>query len=167
MQITTIGLDIAKNAFQVHGIDAAEKVVVRKQLRRSRVLEFFKALPARSCISGRGRDRNYRLAQSLQADRRLSDRSDGGRPQARSGGPPRPQGWHHQQPALIWWSAGCPSETGHPATRHAASMSCATQPGRGRWSGLREANSHQSRRTATRPHPYFHNPSNRFPATLV
>jgi hypothetical protein len=31
MQITTIGLDIAKNVFQVHGIDAAEKVVVRKR----------------------------------------------------------------------------------------------------------------------------------------
>jgi transposase len=37
MQITTIGLDIAKNVFQVHGIDATEKVVVRKQLRRSQV----------------------------------------------------------------------------------------------------------------------------------
>ena len=46
MQVTTIGLDIAKNVFQVHGIDAAEKVVVRKQLRRRQVLEFFKALPA-------------------------------------------------------------------------------------------------------------------------
>ena len=32
MQITTIGLDIAKNVFQVHGINAAEKIVVRKQL---------------------------------------------------------------------------------------------------------------------------------------
>jgi hypothetical protein len=30
MQITTIGLDIAKNVFQVHGIDSSEKVVVRK-----------------------------------------------------------------------------------------------------------------------------------------
>ena len=40
MQVTTIGLDIAKNVFQVHGIDAAEKVVVRKQLRRRQVLEF-------------------------------------------------------------------------------------------------------------------------------
>ena len=40
MQITTIGLDIAKNVFQVHGIDAAEKVVVRKQLRRRQVLQF-------------------------------------------------------------------------------------------------------------------------------
>jgi transposase len=40
MQITTIGLDIAKNVFQVHGIDAAEKVVVRKQLRRGAREEF-------------------------------------------------------------------------------------------------------------------------------
>jgi transposase len=44
MQITTIGLDIAKNVFQVHGIDAAEKVVVRKQLRRGQVIAFFAAL---------------------------------------------------------------------------------------------------------------------------
>jgi hypothetical protein len=50
MQITTIGLDIAKNVFQVHGIDAAEKVAVRKQLRRSQVLAFFKALPP--CLVG-------------------------------------------------------------------------------------------------------------------
>jgi hypothetical protein len=50
MQVTTIGLDIAKNMFQVHGIDVAEKVVVRKQLRRSQVLEFFKALPP--CLVG-------------------------------------------------------------------------------------------------------------------
>ena len=40
MQVITIGLDIAKNVFQVHGIDANEKVVVRKQLRRSQVLAF-------------------------------------------------------------------------------------------------------------------------------
>jgi transposase len=50
MQITTIGLDIAKNVFQVHGIDAAEKVVVRKQLRRGQMLAFFKALPR--CLVG-------------------------------------------------------------------------------------------------------------------
>ena len=50
MQVTTIGLDIAKNVFQVHGIDVAEKVVVRKQLRRCQVLEFFKAL--RPCLVG-------------------------------------------------------------------------------------------------------------------
>ena len=50
MQITTIGLDIAKNLFQVHGIDITEKVVVRKRLRRSQVLAFFKALPP--CLVG-------------------------------------------------------------------------------------------------------------------
>jgi transposase len=43
-------LDIAKNVFQVHGIDAEEKVVVRKQLRRNKVIEFFKALPP--CLIG-------------------------------------------------------------------------------------------------------------------
>ena len=42
MHITTIGLDIAKNMFQVHGIDAAEKVVVRKQLRRGQVRNFLR-----------------------------------------------------------------------------------------------------------------------------
>jgi transposase len=43
-------LDIAKNVFQVHGIDAAEKVVVRKQLRRGQVMKFFEALPP--CLVG-------------------------------------------------------------------------------------------------------------------
>jgi transposase len=50
MQITTIGLDIAKNVFQVHGIDADEKVVVRKQLRRSQVMTFFEGLSP--CLIG-------------------------------------------------------------------------------------------------------------------
>ena len=50
MQITTIGLDIAKNVFQVHGIDAAERVLVRKQLRRGQVMKFFEALPP--CLVG-------------------------------------------------------------------------------------------------------------------
>jgi transposase len=39
-----------QNVFQVHGIDGSEKVFVRKQLRRSRVLAFFKALPP--CLVG-------------------------------------------------------------------------------------------------------------------
>jgi transposase len=50
MQVSTIGLDLAKTVFQVHGIDANEKVVVRKQLRRSQVLAFFAALPP--CLVG-------------------------------------------------------------------------------------------------------------------
>jgi len=50
MQISTIGLDLAKTVFQVHGIDANEKVVVRKQLRRSQVMAFFQDLPP--CLVG-------------------------------------------------------------------------------------------------------------------
>ena len=50
MQITTIGLDIAKNVFQVHGIDRDEKVVVRKQLRRGQVMRFFEELSP--CLVG-------------------------------------------------------------------------------------------------------------------
>jgi transposase len=43
--ISTIGLDIAKSVFQVHGVDAAGQVVVRRQLRRRHVLAFFQKLP--------------------------------------------------------------------------------------------------------------------------
>ena len=43
---TTIGLDLAKNVLQVHGIDAAGRVVLRRKLRRAAVLEFFAALPS-------------------------------------------------------------------------------------------------------------------------
>ena len=50
MQVTTIGLDLAKNVFQVHGIDATEKVVIRKQLRRGQVIKFFEALAP--CLVG-------------------------------------------------------------------------------------------------------------------
>lgn len=41
MQLTTIGLDIAKNIFQVHGADATGAAVLKKRLRRNQVLEFF------------------------------------------------------------------------------------------------------------------------------
>ena len=40
MQVTTIGLDIAKHVFQVHGVDGQGKVVLQKRLGRARVLEF-------------------------------------------------------------------------------------------------------------------------------
>ncbi|PZX18566.1 hypothetical protein LX81_01202, partial [Palleronia aestuarii] len=44
-EITTVGLDLAKNVFQVHGADARGGVVFRKKLRRAAVLEFFGKLP--------------------------------------------------------------------------------------------------------------------------
>ena len=45
-EITTIGVDFAKNVFQVHGVDASGRVMIRRQLRRSQVLPFFKKQPA-------------------------------------------------------------------------------------------------------------------------
>ena len=50
MDITTVGLDLAKSIFQVHAIDDAGKVVVRKALRRSQLLPFFTKLPP--CLIG-------------------------------------------------------------------------------------------------------------------
>ena len=49
-KVTTIGLDLAKSVFQVHGVDASGKAVIRRQLRRSQVLAFFKKLPP--CLVG-------------------------------------------------------------------------------------------------------------------
>ena len=43
--ITTIGLDIAKSVFQVHGVDAAGQVVIRRQIKRRYVVAFFQKLP--------------------------------------------------------------------------------------------------------------------------
>lgn len=43
-QITTIGLDIAKSSFAVHGFDAEGKTVLKKELRRGQVLSFFASL---------------------------------------------------------------------------------------------------------------------------
>jgi transposase len=43
--VATIGLDIAKNVFQVHGVDKEGQVVIRQQLKRNRVLAFFRKLP--------------------------------------------------------------------------------------------------------------------------
>ena len=48
--ITTIGLDIAKSVFQVHGVDAVGQVVMRRQLKRRYVLKFFEKLPP--CLVG-------------------------------------------------------------------------------------------------------------------
>ena len=49
-EITTIGLDLAKHVFQVHGVDAAGQVVVRRQLRRGELLKFFAKQPP--CLVG-------------------------------------------------------------------------------------------------------------------
>jgi transposase len=48
--VTTIGFDIAKSVFQVHGVDAAGEVVSRRQLKRRHMLAFFEKLPP--CLVG-------------------------------------------------------------------------------------------------------------------
>jgi len=48
--ITTIGLDLAKSVFQVHGVDAGGQVIVRRQLKRRYVLTFFQKLSP--CLVG-------------------------------------------------------------------------------------------------------------------
>jgi len=50
MNLTTIGIDLAKNVFQVHGVDERGQAVLRKQLKRGQVLQFFVNLPA--CLIG-------------------------------------------------------------------------------------------------------------------
>src|ERR1700678_898455 len=48
--VTTVGLDLAKHVFQVHGVDASGRVVVSKAIRRNKLLEFFASLPP--CVVG-------------------------------------------------------------------------------------------------------------------
>ena len=49
-EVSTIGLDIAKSVFQVHGVDVDGVVVIRKRVSRAKVLEFFAVLPP--CLIG-------------------------------------------------------------------------------------------------------------------
>ena len=50
MEISTVGLDLAKNVRQIHGVSAIDEVVLRKISRRAQVLPFFAKLPA--CLAG-------------------------------------------------------------------------------------------------------------------
>ena len=49
-EVTTIGVDIAKNVFQAHGVDAEGVVVFRRKLKRSQMLPFFRKQPF--CLVG-------------------------------------------------------------------------------------------------------------------
>ena len=49
-EVSTIGLDIAKSVFQMHGVDGAGAVVIRRRISRAKMLEFFAELPA--CLVG-------------------------------------------------------------------------------------------------------------------
>ncbi len=49
-EVTTIGIDLAKSVFQVHGVDASGKTVIRRQPRRRQVVPFFSKQPP--CLIG-------------------------------------------------------------------------------------------------------------------
>ena len=61
--ITTIGLDIAKSVFQVHGVDNDGKVVIRRQLKRRYVLAFFEKLPQHTSPQCGSKERQSQLEQ--------------------------------------------------------------------------------------------------------
>ena len=50
MKVTRVGVDLAKDLFQVHGVDGQGKTVLRRKLRRSEMTTYFKKLPA--CMIG-------------------------------------------------------------------------------------------------------------------
>ena len=49
-EVTTIGVDLAKNVFQVHGVDALGEIMIQRQLRRRQMMPFFRKLPP--CLVG-------------------------------------------------------------------------------------------------------------------
>ena len=50
MEVSTIGVDLAENVFQVHSVDSLGKVAITRQLRRMQVIDFFSRIPA--CLVG-------------------------------------------------------------------------------------------------------------------
>ena len=50
MKVTTVGIDLAKQVFQIHGVDEHGKTTIKKQLRRAQMAEFFINLPP--CLVG-------------------------------------------------------------------------------------------------------------------
>ena len=74
-EVTTVGLDLAKKVFQVHGVDAEGTTVLRKQLRRAQVLAFFSRLPrclvgVKACATACGTWHACRVAGHGRRDRR-------------------------------------------------------------------------------------------------
>ena len=76
MEITTLGIDLAKSVFQLHGTDAGGNVVLRKRLRRNQVLEFMASLP-RCAIRRRSTCCQFRRCATKKTAR--ADRNSGHR----------------------------------------------------------------------------------------
>ena len=67
--VTTIGLDIAKSVFQVHGVDAAGQVLIGRQLKRRAVLAFFQKLPVVPCWFSLHSDTSTHQEEASQSSR--------------------------------------------------------------------------------------------------
>ena len=66
-EVSTIGLDIAKSVFQIHGVNVDGTVMIRKQIGRAEVLDFFAALPLCLEASRRARARIIAAASSRRS----------------------------------------------------------------------------------------------------
>jgi transposase len=66
MKITTVGIDLAKNVFQVHGVDERGKAVLKKQLRRDQMATFFVNLPPPCLIGMEACSSAHHWARKLQ-----------------------------------------------------------------------------------------------------
>ncbi len=67
-EVITIGLDLAKNVFQVHGVDASGEATIRRRLGRRQVMPFFNKLPP--CLIGvEACATSHHWARELQPDR--------------------------------------------------------------------------------------------------
>ena len=76
--VTAIGLDISKSVFQIHGVDAAGNVIVRRQLKRRYVLPFFQKLSPclvgmEACASSHYWSRELQALGQLRRQQRLRD----------------------------------------------------------------------------------------------
>ena len=82
--VTTVGLDIAKSVFQVHGVDREGHVIIRRQLRRRYVLAFFESLCTvpgrdRGLRCGAGRSTSVKTVHSIAWTVRRKSRERGHR----------------------------------------------------------------------------------------
>ena len=79
MKITTVGIDFAKNVFQVHGVDERGKAVLKKQIKRNQMASFFANLPA--CLIGMEADlQRSSYGEKIQRPHLVGLRHGGKRP---------------------------------------------------------------------------------------
>jgi hypothetical protein len=69
-EVSTIGLDIAKSVFQIHGVDVDGAVVIRKRVTRAKLLEWPKAVISRFCVGDLPTKREYALRADAEKPQR-------------------------------------------------------------------------------------------------